>query len=64
MFWAFMLVMSRGSLITLPTFVKGAVNDSMLGAMTLEACILREGSGALFWGSWGAIHDDQVVLRF
>ena len=63
MFWAFVLVMSRGSPITSPTFVRGAMNDSMLGAVTLEACVLRKRSGALFWRSWGTIYNDQVMSR-
>ena len=63
MFWAFVLVMSRGSPITLPTFVRGAVDDSVLGAVALEACISREGSGSSLWRGWGTIHDDRVMLR-
>ena len=58
-----MLVMSRGSPITLPTFVRGAVDDSVLGAATLEACVLREGSGSLFRRGWGTIYNDWVTLR-
>ena len=63
MFWAFALVMSRGSLITSPTLIGGAMNDSMLGAVTLEACVSREGSGALLRGRQGAVHDDWVTSR-
>ena len=63
MFWAFVLVMSRGSPITLPTFVRGAVDDSVLGAVTLKARVSREGSGSSFWRGWGTVHDDRVTLR-
>ena len=58
-----MLVMSRGSPITLPAFVRGAVDDSVLGAATLEACVSREGSGSSFRRGWGTVHDDRVTSR-
>ena len=58
-----MLVMSRGSPIASPTFVRGAVDDSMLGTLALEACVSRERSGSSLGRSWGAIHDDQVTSR-
>ena len=63
MFWAFVLVMSRGSPITSPTFVRGAVDDSVLGAATLKACVLREGGRSSFWRGWGTVHDDWVMSR-
>ena len=63
MFRAFVLVMSRGSLITSPKFVRGTMNDNMLGAMIPETCVSREGSGALFQGSQGTVHNDWVTSR-
>ena len=64
MFRAFVLVMSRGSPITSPTFVRGAVDDNVLGTSAFEACVSREGSGVSFQRSWGAVHDDWITLRF
>ena len=62
-FRALVLVMSRGSLITLPTFVRGTVDDSMLGTSALEACIPRERGGLLSRRSRGTIHDDRITSR-
>ena len=63
MFWVFVLVMSRGSPITSPTFVRGAVDDSVLGAAAFETCISRKGSGLPFRRGWGTVHNDQVTSR-
>ena len=63
MFWASTLVMSRGHLITAPTFVRGAVDDSVLGALALEACIPGKWHGSSFRRGWGAVHNNQVSLR-
>ena len=40
MFQASILVVFWGSPITSPTFVRGAVDDSMLRTLALEACVL------------------------
>ena len=58
-----MLVMSRGSPITSPTFVRGAVDDSVLGTPALETCVSRERGGSSPGRSWGTIHDDRVTSR-
>ena len=62
-FRALVLVMSRGSPITLPTFVRGAVDDSVLGTSALETCVSRERGGSSFRRSWGTIHDDRIMSR-
>ena len=63
MFRALVLVMSRGSLITSPAFVRGAMDDNVLGASALETCVLRERGGSSSGRSWGTIHNDRVMLR-
>ena len=55
--------MSRGSPVTSPTFVRGAVDDSVLGTLAFETCVLRERGGLSSGRSRGTIHDDQVTLR-
>ena len=58
-----MLVMSRDSLITSPTLVRGAMDDSVLGAVTLEACVLRERGRLSFRRGWRTVYNDQVMSR-
>ena len=41
-FQAFILVMSRGSLITLPAFVRWTMDDSMSRIPALETCVSGE----------------------
>ena len=62
-FRAFVLVMSGGSPITSPTFVRGTMDDSVLGTSALEACVLRERSGPLLGRGWGTVHNDWVTSR-
>ena len=63
MFWACILVVSWGSLITLPTFVRGAVDDSMLRTLALEACVSGKRCWLSFRRSWGAVHNNWILLR-